>query len=247
MQMMQRNVVGQRPVAGSRRSLVVANVAEVTRPAVSTNGKHRVSIATWAAWHADPVLTLQHSHGFRRLVCRRELPSSPLRYVYLGCSRSAATQNTSSILGRCVACSQDLPSRPRRNRRSESFRASVREVNVSPANFILPIFIHEESNQNVPIASMPGINRLAYGKNVIDYVAEARSYGVNQVVVFPKVRAEAWGWVLRSGWVSLRGRGTEQQLPRHNWHATLGHALGHCFPHGPPCQPCLATTHMMPF
>lgn len=34
---------------------------------------------------------------------------------------------------------------------------------------------------------MPGIFRLAYGKNVIDYVSEARSYGVNQVVVFPKV------------------------------------------------------------
>ncbi|KAG2435112.1 hypothetical protein HXX76_007197 [Chlamydomonas incerta] len=134
MQMMQRNVVGQRPVAGSRRSLVVANVAEVTRPAVSTNGKHRTGVP-----EGTPIVT-----------------------------------------------PQDLPSRPRRNRRSESFRASVREVNVSPANFILPIFIHEESSQNVPIASMPGINRLAFGKNVIDYVAEARSYGVNQVVVFPK-------------------------------------------------------------
>jgi hypothetical protein len=29
--------------------------------------------------------------------------------------------------------------------------------------------------------------RLAYGKNVIDHVAEARSLGVNQVVIFPKV------------------------------------------------------------
>ncbi len=85
MQMMQRSVVGQRPVAGSRRSLVVANVAEVTRPAVSTNGKHRVSIATWAAQHADPGLTLQHSCELRRPVCRRAPPSSPLRYL---CSSS---------------------------------------------------------------------------------------------------------------------------------------------------------------
>jgi hypothetical protein len=30
--------------------------------------------------------------------------------------------------------------------------------------------------------------RLAYGKNVVDHVAEARSLGVNQVVIFPKVR-----------------------------------------------------------
>jgi len=33
---------------------------------------------------------------------------------------------------------------------------------------------------------MPGIYRLAYGKNVLDAVAEARSYGVHQVVIFPK-------------------------------------------------------------
>lgn len=82
---------------------------------------------------------------------------------------------------------QDLPSRPRRNRRSENFRAAIRESIVTPANFILPIFVHEESDKNQPIPSMPGIFRLAYGKNVIDHVAEARSFGVNQVVIFPKV------------------------------------------------------------
>ncbi|PNH04897.1 Delta-aminolevulinic acid dehydratase, chloroplastic [Tetrabaena socialis] len=89
---------------------------------------------------------------------------------------------------------RDLPSRPRRNRRSETFRAAVRENIVSPANFILPIFVHEDSAGNVPITSMPGINRLSYGKNVIDHVAEARSYGVNSVVVFPKAAAER-GWM----------------------------------------------------
>jgi hypothetical protein len=82
---------------------------------------------------------------------------------------------------------QDLASRPRRNRRSESFRKAVREQVVTPANFILPIFVHEEGTQNIPIASMPGIYRLAYGKNVIEHVAQARAVGVNQVVVFPKV------------------------------------------------------------
>ncbi len=62
----------------------------------------------------------------------------------------------------------------------------MRESFVSPANFILPLFIHEDTDKNVPIASMPGISRLAYGKNVIDHVAEARSLGINQVVIFPK-------------------------------------------------------------
>lgn len=85
---------------------------------------------------------------------------------------------------------QDLPSRPRRNRRSETFRTSIRENFLSPAHFILPIFVHEGA-ANEPIASMPGINRLAYGRSVLDHVAEARSLGVNQVVIFPKVRRSA--------------------------------------------------------
>jgi porphobilinogen synthase len=52
--------------------------------------------------------------------------------------------------------------------------------------------VHEEHDRNEPIASMPGINRLAYGKNVVDHVAEARSLGVNQVVIFPKVTVAAY-------------------------------------------------------
>jgi hypothetical protein len=67
----------------------------------------------------------------------------------------------------------------------------MRENFVSPANFILPIFVHEEGDKNVPIASMPGVYRLAYGNNVVSAVAEARAYGVNQVVIFPKVRERA--------------------------------------------------------
>lgn len=81
---------------------------------------------------------------------------------------------------------QNLPSRPRRNRRSETFRSGIRENWLSPSHFILPIFVHE-SDKNEPIQSMPGIERLAYGKNVLDHVAQARSLGVNQVVIFPKV------------------------------------------------------------
>jgi porphobilinogen synthase len=33
---------------------------------------------------------------------------------------------------------------------------------------------------------MPGVQRLSYGNNVLDAVREAKSYGVKQVVVFPK-------------------------------------------------------------
>lgn len=119
---------------------------------------------------------------------------------------------------------QDLPSRPRRNRRSESFRSAIRECIVTPSNFILPIFVHEEGSNNVPIPSMPGIFRLAYGKNVLDYVAEARSYGVNQVVVFPKVRGVAsWrlGWQ-RYPWGGGRGR----RLPKGAWGGNFAQGEG---------------------
>lgn len=63
----------------------------------------------------------------------------------------------------------------------------MRESILSPSNFILPLFVHDESDKNQPISSMPGCFRLAFGKNIVDFVAESRSYGINQVVIFPKV------------------------------------------------------------
>ena len=35
---------------------------------------------------------------------------------------------------------------------------------------------------------MPGVERLSFETGLIDFVAEAKSYGVNQVVIFPKVQ-----------------------------------------------------------
>lgn len=87
--------------------------------------------------------------------------------------------------GTPVVTPLDLPSRPRRNRRSSTVRDAIREVALSPANIILPIFVHE-SDENVPIPSMPGVERLSFKNGVLAAVKEARSYGVNQVVIFPK-------------------------------------------------------------
>ncbi len=111
-------------------------------------------------------------------------------------------------------CAQNLPSRPRRNRRSETFRSAMRESFLSPANFILPIFVHEESDKNQPIPSMPGYFRLAYGKNVIDNVAEARSYGINQVVIFPKVSSSSSSRGRRGGSPGSIRRWRWQQAPQ---------------------------------
>jgi porphobilinogen synthase len=81
---------------------------------------------------------------------------------------------------------QALPSRPRRNRRSPTIRGAIQENHLTVNNFILPLFVHE-AEENQPIPSMPGVDRLSFKNGVVDFVSEARSYGVNQVVIFPKV------------------------------------------------------------
>ena len=82
---------------------------------------------------------------------------------------------------------QDLPSRPRRNRRSPAIRKAIRETHIGPENLLLPVFIHD-GEDNIPIHSMPGVDRLGWKTGLLDAVNEARSYGVNSVVLFPKAR-----------------------------------------------------------
>ena len=53
----------------------------------------------------------------------------------------------------------DLPRRPRRNRATPAVRDLVRETRLSPADFILPVFLIDGENREDPIASMPGIAR----------------------------------------------------------------------------------------
>lgn len=56
----------------------------------------------------------------------------------------AATSVTSQCLIMCACCLlQDLLSRPRRNRKSETVRRAFSETVVLPANFILPVFVHD--------------------------------------------------------------------------------------------------------
>ena len=78
--------------------------------------------------------------------------------------------------------------RPRRNRKSAGIRAMVRENIVTPANFIYPLFIHDE-NEDVPIASMPGCARLC-AASVLREVGESLALGVRAFVLFPKVPDE---------------------------------------------------------
>mmetsp|Transcript_13508 Transcript_13508/g.28539 ORF Transcript_13508/g.28539 Transcript_13508/m.28539 type:complete len:404 (+) Transcript_13508:93-1304(+) len=75
--------------------------------------------------------------------------------------------------------------RPRRNRKSPGIRAMVRENIVTPANFIYPLFIHDE-DFNQDIASMPGCQRHSL-PSMLKEVGEALELGVKSFVLFPKV------------------------------------------------------------
>jgi porphobilinogen synthase len=78
--------------------------------------------------------------------------------------------------------------RPRRNRKSPAMRAMVRENIVTPANFIYPLFIHDE-DFNTEIPSMPGCERHSL-QSMLKEVGEAFDEGVKTFVLFPKVPDE---------------------------------------------------------
>ncbi|KAH9691220.1 Delta-aminolevulinic acid dehydratase 1 [Citrus sinensis] len=88
--------------------------------------------------------------------------------------------------GTPVVPSLPLSRRPRRNRKSPAMRASFQETNLSPANFVYPLFIHE-GEEDTPIGAMPGCYRLGWRHGLVQEVAKARDVGVNSVVLFPKV------------------------------------------------------------
>jgi len=75
--------------------------------------------------------------------------------------------------------------RPRRNRRTPAIRSLVRETVLSPADFILPLFLHEDE-VDTPIASMPGVTRWSLA-GLVREAGEAHALGVPAVVLFPKI------------------------------------------------------------
>lgn len=75
--------------------------------------------------------------------------------------------------------------RPRRNRKSAAVRALVRETRLSPDDFVLPLFIHEEA-ADAEIPSMPDVRRLG-PDGLLREVDGALAEGIRAVVLFPKV------------------------------------------------------------
>ncbi|WP_419849950.1 porphobilinogen synthase [Candidatus Poriferisocius sp.] len=75
----------------------------------------------------------------------------------------------------------ELTARPRRNRRTPAIRDMVRETELSPAHFVLPLFVHRGPDE--AIDSMPGVNRWSV-EGLVGEVGRAADLGVQAVVLF---------------------------------------------------------------
>jgi porphobilinogen synthase len=75
--------------------------------------------------------------------------------------------------------------RPRRNRRTESIRALVRETALVAGDLIQPLFVHEGA-QDEPIASLPGLVRWSL-EGLVREAGAVHAAGVPAVVLFPKI------------------------------------------------------------
>ena len=74
--------------------------------------------------------------------------------------------------------------RPRRNRKAPAVRDLVRETHLTPADFILPLFVIDGKDCEEPIASMPGVARQSVDR-IVSTAKAARAAGVNAVALFP--------------------------------------------------------------
>jgi porphobilinogen synthase len=77
----------------------------------------------------------------------------------------------------------NLIQRPRRLRRTESLRALVRETNLTPNDFVYPLFVCEGEAVRREIGSMPGVFNLSIDELVKETQA-AKSDGIRAVILF---------------------------------------------------------------
>ena len=78
----------------------------------------------------------------------------------------------------------DLPTRMRRNRRSEWARRLVRENVVTADDLIWPIFVMDGDNKRAAVASMPGVERLSVDQAVRE-AEKAAKLAIPCIALFP--------------------------------------------------------------
>src|SRR5262245_50678294 len=82
------------------------------------------------------------------------------------------------------ATSLDLVSRPRRNRKSDWTRRMVCENVLTTADLIWPLFLVDGNRTRLPVASMPGVERLSVDEAVRDAERAAR-LAIPCIALFP--------------------------------------------------------------
>jgi porphobilinogen synthase len=74
--------------------------------------------------------------------------------------------------------------RMRRNRKAPWSRRLVAEHRLSPSDLIWPMFVVDGDTQRVPIASMPGVERLSVDL-IVEAAKEAERLGIPAIALFP--------------------------------------------------------------
>jgi porphobilinogen synthase len=77
----------------------------------------------------------------------------------------------------------NLIQRPRRLRRNESLRALVRETQLTPNDFVYPLFVCEGEGVRREIGSMPGVFNLSIDE-LVKETASAKADGIPAVILF---------------------------------------------------------------
>ncbi len=75
-------------------------------------------------------------------------------------------------------------SRPRRLRLSEGIRSLVAETEITPKQFVVPIFIKEGSGIKEEISSMPGVFRFSPDSSLDAEIQEINDLGIKAVLLF---------------------------------------------------------------
>ena len=89
--------------------------------------------------------------------------------------------------------------RMRRMRRDDFSRRLMREMTLTPADFIYPVFVMEGSKQRVAVPSMPGVERMTIDELVREAETVAK-LGVPAMALFPVTAPEAKSLDGREAW-----------------------------------------------
>ncbi len=82
----------------------------------------------------------------------------------------------------------DLAHRPRRNRKAEWARRLVAEHVLTASDLIWPLFLIEGDKRRVPVAAMPGVDRLSVDEAVRE-AGRAVELGIPAIAFFPYTEA----------------------------------------------------------